>query len=269
MVSRTIWIKWGRGQRKVRVKNFSQYEKIGKYGRYNLYTRKKKKRKQKKKTFRKTNKVIRLNEKGKRRITQEETHFIQLIKGKKPIRASDLKREREIEKRMLHTIRILPVFKTNQYKGTINPENKIITNGKIYGNFHSLDIEKRDIYLNLMGKLIQAKNQKFKDKLYAMRKELLQDGIVLETEIYGILHKQNKRRVYFGTLALVGLMIEDASFIETDMIGWGGENREIERYFDQLTRSKGGQRAYWIKNNLRMDTTEVTITDVKIKLNYA
>ena len=123
--------------------------------------------------------------------------------------------------------------------------------------------------MELMKNLITAKNDKFHNKLYALRKELLKDGIVIEVDVYGVFAKKSKKIYYLGTLGLVGLMIEEAGFIESQLIGWSGEGRTLLIEFDGITKSHGGEKCYWIKKNLAFDSDFVYITDVMCRLNYA
>lgn len=248
-----LWIKI-KGSYYLRdIKNVSNYNFVGKQGRYWIAH---KKRKVKKRVLKKRIK-----------ISRKEKLFIERIKRKGA--KVDVKREVEIERKMLKRVQLLPVFKRGQFVKEINPKHKIISNNKVYGSFHELDLDKRDVYLGLMKNLITTKNQRFKDKLFSLRRELLKDGIVIEVDVYGMFAQRNMRRVYFGTLAIVGLMVEEAGFIESDLIGWSGENRNIERVFDSIVRNLGGEKCYWLKNNLSSDTISVHITDVSLRLNYA
>lgn len=275
MRNKKIYVKYGRKVRKVNVKFIENYKKIGKFGRYNLYKKvEKKRKKQKKKINRYTeqvniNKIKKVQRKKsiKIRVSRKEKDFIDRIKG--GVSAVDLTKEKEVEKKLLKSVQLLPRFDKYKFIGEINKDHKIISNGKVYGSFHALDNDKRDIYLDLINNLVEAKNEKFRDKLYALRKDLLKDGLVIEVDVYGTLHEKNIRKKYFGTLAIVGLMVEEAGFIESDLVGWSGENRAIEIYFDRIVKGLGGQKCYWIRNNLAVDTAHVTITDINLKLNYA
>lgn len=280
--SRLIYIRWGRGVRRYRVKNFGNYVKVGKKGRFNIYAKKKKIKKKKVKTpkfpekkLRKKSSFSRITQNEKRKTHQrpkkvktsrEEEKFIARIKGQK-LEGSE--KEIEIEKKLLKSVQLLPKFDKYYYIRKINPKKKVLTNGKTYGSFYDLDNHKRDIYMELIGGLVTAKNDKFGNKLYALRRDLLKDGIVVEVDLYGTLAKNSRRVVYLGTLGIVGLMIEEAGFIESEIVGWSGENRQIEPIFDGRTRNLGGQRCYWIKNNMTMDTEFVYITNVNLRLNYA
>lgn len=256
MVSKLIFIRWGKGARRYKVKDFSAYYKVGKKGRFNLYA--------KKKTKRKKQKRVRLAEKRKRAvISRKEEGFIAKIKGK------NFGEEQKIERRMLKEVRLLPVFDRKQYIKQINPGKEVVTDGKIYGSFRDLENNKRDIYMGLMKNLVVSKNEKFMGRMYALRKELLKDGMVIEVDIYGMLSKKGKRVLYLGTMAFVGLMIEEAGFIENDLIGWAGENRAIEPFFNRLVKSQGGQKAYWLKNNMAYDTENVFLTNVNLRFSYA
>lgn len=269
--SRLIYIRWGKGVRRLRVKDYTLYEVVGKVGRFNLYKRSKAVKKAKKvlKKSIKKKSVKRITKKRvpKVRVTKKEKDFIARIKG--GVSPQDMKKEVAIEKKMLKEVSLMPRFDREKYIKRINPNKQVVSSGRVYGSFHALDSDKRDIYLDLMKNLIEVKDDRFKNKLYALRRDLLKDGIVIEVDVYGTLHDRNVRRKYFGTLAIVGLMVEEAGFIETDLVGYSGENRNVEITFDRIVRGHGGQKCYWIKNNLAMDTAHITITDVQLRLSYA
>ena len=267
-----ILIKEGRRTRKVRVVNLKNYIKVGKKGKLNLYKKKTKKQlekrgKGKKRTAGKTKRGTRYTEQVKRnkvvKISKEEEGFIRKIKG------GNFRNENEIAKKLLKEVRLLPRFEKEEYVRKINPDRKIMSTGKTYGSYSDLESNKRDIYMELMKNLITAKNDKFHNKLYALRKELLKDGIVIEVDVYGVFAKNSKKKVYMGTLGFVGLMIEEAGFIESQLTGWSGENRTLVLEFDRIAKGHGGQKCYWIKNNMALDTETIYITDVMCRLNYA
>lgn len=273
-LNRLIYIKWGKGIRRFKVKDIRDYLKVGKRGRFNIYQRKKKGTKKrvliKKDSKKRTEAFNRLTEQvekvKKAKISKTEEGFIRRIKGGK---LQGVEKEMQIERKLLKKVVLLPRFDKQRYMKKINPRRKIITNGKVYESFNDLDIRKRDIYINLMNNLVEMKDEKFKSKMYALRKDLLRDGIVIEADVFGVLARNNQRKVYFGTLAIVGVMIEDAGFIESELVGWQGENRLIELAFDKVAKSQGGQKCYWIRNNLVLDTGIVFVTDVRLRVNYA
>lgn len=251
---RLIFIRWGRGVRRFKVKNFQDYEKVGKKGRFNVYA--------KKKRSKSLNRITK-----KRKVTKKEESFIERIKGVES--GVDIEKEKLIERKLLKKVQIMPNFNRKKYIKQINPKREIVSNGKTYGSFYALDNAKRDVYLDLMKGLFTAKDQRFKNKLYALRRELLKDGIVIEVDVYGKFSSKGRRNVFLGTLGIVGLMVEDAGFIETEMIGWFGENRIIEMTFDRIVKSRGGEKCYWMKNNMNFDTEQVYITNVNLRLSYA
>lgn len=262
--SKLMYVKWGKGQRRVRIKYPYLYEKIGKVGWFNLYRRKKgAKRLYEKRRYTKVRK-----RKVLVKPTKRESEYIKRLKRTMSGSTADIRREREVEKRLLGRVKLLPIFK----RGDLVREAKkgeIITDGRLYKSFSDLEKNKKNIYLSLMDNLVKVKNKKFMDRMYALRGPLLRDSLVLEVDVYGILAKNNKRVVFLGTLGIVGLLIEEAGFIESELIGWSGENREIEAIFDRIVKGLGGQKCYWIKNNMSFDTEFVMITNVNLRFSYA
>lgn len=201
------------------------------------------------------------------KVTAEEEVFIKKIK--RGAGAVDLEAERGAERRLLKEVRLLPRFDKFKFIKRVDGRKGVISDGKTYSSFAQFDSSKRDIYMNLMNRLVASKDKRFEKKMYALRRELLKDGIVIEVDIYGALSQKSMRRVYMGTVAMVGLMVEDAGFIESDLIGWSGENRLLEAFLNAMTRNSGGEKCYWIRNNLSMDTVNIIVTDVNLRLNYA
>lgn len=256
-MKKLIFVIWGSGIRRIKV-DPDLYEPISKIGRYYLYQRIKGKR---------LNKVVK-KKRTKRKITKRDK-FVAKVKGIKLVSPQQLRKEKETEKRLLSSIKLLPTINKRDFAEQINPKKIIMSNGRQYESYSDLDKDKKDIYLSLMDNLVKAKNQKFRDKMFSLRKMLLQDGIVIEVDLYGTFSQKGNRVVNLGTLHITGLMIEDADFIETDIVGSSGTIGEIERVVDGLTRGKGGAGARISKTPLKFDSTQIYITNVKIRLNYA
>lgn len=251
--SKLMFIRWGRGYRRYKVKNPNDYEKIGKSGRYNLYAKKKS-----------------VKRKTKTQRTQKEIKAIQRIKtGWTAEDKKKIAKEKQVEKRLLSAVKLVPKLDKKEFHKKINANGGIISVEKRFGSYDDLDKNKKDIYLNLLGGLMQSNNQKFKDKIYSMRKMLLKDGIVIELELRGMLNKGNSREIVLGNMSISGLMIEEADFIESHIVGNSGTIGEIERIADQMTRSRGGAGARIERSILKFDSTQIYITSVKIKLSYA
>ena len=249
-----MMIRWGRGFRKYKVKNPNLYQKIGKKGRYNLYAKRKLTRKSTKKKLEKS-----------RRSSREIKAIEKIKKGWTQKDKIQIKKEREIEKRLLKRIVLVPNLNKKSLVKSINPTGKIIYGNKIYESYGELNNNKKEFYLNLL----KSGNKKIEDKLYAMRRQILQDGMVIEVDLHGTLNKGNLRIVNLGTLVISGIMIEDAEFIETNIMGSSGTIGEIEKMADSLARSKGGAGARIERTPLKFDSTQIYITSVKLKINYA
>lgn len=269
---KSVYVIWGRTVRKARI-NIRNYKVAWKVGRYNVYKKisyrgstirfkkiayqkiyKRKPVKRKRPVKKKTT---------KRKIPAKRREAILKIKGV----TLDPRKLREVERKMLSEIRLLPPIKRGQFARIINPNKIIITDQKDYESFKEMEANKRNIYLTIMDRLVTAKNPKFLDRMYELKDKLLRDGLIIEVDLYGKLHKQSNRILYLGRLGITGLMLEELSVLENDIIGSTGYLHELEPIVDTAVKGKGGDGARLIQNNTL--NANVTITNVKLRFNYA
>lgn len=257
-----IFVLWGSGTRqhirRLETKNYKDYFKVGKYGRYNLYVRKGKS----------WNFSERLIEKTKNKIKQlvapEKTkreEALDKIRGISRITET----EKQLERRLLVNPGKYKRVSKKFIAGKINPQGRVMTDGKIYKNFAEMEMNKFDIYKNIILKNI--KNEKLVKSIYANRRQILRDGMIIKMKLFGDVNSKVKGIRYLGTLEFTGLMLEEVKAIEDYVIGFSGYLEDLGREAYHMAQSKGGKTAKITENNAI--GTNAQVKSIQLEFNYA
>lgn len=204
--------------------------------------------------------------KGYKRVDGKRQQMVAKIKGIK-LATRKTAEEKELEQRLLVQVKNLPKLPKREWQMAVNPKEKIITDGKTYNSYADMVANKKDIYFGVILGGVEAKNKKLLENIYKFRRQILRDGFVMEVDLYGSANKNLRGNYYLGTVEITGVLIEEAEFIETSLVGAGGYLHELVPLADNLVKSKGGAGA-----SLKIDNTKnisVSVNNVKMRFNYA
>lgn len=252
------------GLRKVRVKSKKNYNPISKIGRSFVYQKEireeKKRIKRKKRQKDKT-----LKAKTSRERTIEKIREVIGADGKAPKKKIQMPL-RQLESNLLMNPSLESSTARRFLQKKINPQGKVMSNGKIYKSFSELEKDKYNIYRNIILKNLN--NEKLVQKIYANRNLILRDGLVTNIKMFGTVNRRIKNKLFFlGEIEVVGLLMEEIGKVKEAITGFSGYVRDLGNKINSIAGYHKGGSAKLISNN--SEGTNVQITSVEVSFSYA